>query len=87
MISIQSFIDIFQNFINFPNRVEDIIGLEEKKELELDVGLNSYFKDLRALIKLIKDKIMINEKLWKISMDLINEIYDKLTPKDKVKNL
>ena len=87
MISIQSPIDIFPNFRKFPNRVEDIIGLEEKKELELDVGLNAYFKDLRALIKLIKDKIMINEKLWKISMDLINEIDAKLTPKDKVKNL
>ena len=47
--SIQSFIDIFPNFRKFSNRVEDIIDLEEK--IELDVALNAYFKDLRALIK------------------------------------
>ena len=140
--SIQSFIDIFPNFRKFSNRVEDIIDLEEK--IELDVALNAYFKDLRALIKqqkiikrfsheefenivfdlenyimfklydklfpkesvksdvkfykkccrldfvkpenLIKDKRMINEKLWKTSMDLINEMDAKLTPQDKVKN-
>ena len=140
--SIQSFIDIFPNFRKFTNNVEDIIDLEEKAEL--DVALNAYFKDLRALIKqqniikrfshdefdnivfdlenyilfklydklfpkesvksdvkfykkccrldfvkpenLIKDKKMINEKLWKTSMDLINEMDDKLTPQDKVKN-
>ena len=35
---------------------------------------------------LIKDKKMINEKLWKTSMDLINEMDAKLTPQDKVKN-
>ena len=35
---------------------------------------------------LIKDKRMINEKLWKTSMDLINEMDAKLTPQDKVKN-
>ena len=35
---------------------------------------------------LIKDKKMINEKLWKTSMDLINEMDSKLTPQDKVKN-
>ena len=35
---------------------------------------------------LIKDKKMINEKLWKTSMDLINEMDYKLTPQDKVKN-
>jgi hypothetical protein len=140
--SIQSFIDIFPNFRKFSNKVEDIIDLEEK--IELDVALNAYFKDLRALIKqqkiikrfsheefenivfdlenyimfklydklfpkesvksdvkfykkccrldfvkpenLIKDKRMINEKLWKTSMDLINEMDAKLTPQDKVKN-
>jgi hypothetical protein len=35
---------------------------------------------------LIKDKKMINEKLWKTSMDLINEMDYKLTPTEKVKN-
>ena len=35
---------------------------------------------------LIKDKKMINEKLWKASMDLIEEMDKKFTPADKVKN-
>ena len=35
---------------------------------------------------LIKDKKMINEKLWKTSIDLIIEMDSKLTPQDKVKN-
>ena len=35
---------------------------------------------------LIKDKKMINEKLWKTSMNLINDMDNKLTPQDKVKN-
>ena len=140
--SIQSFIDIFPNFRKYSQDVDNIIDLEEK--VELDVVLNSYFKDLRPLIKnqniikrfstdecekiifdlenyilfklydklfpkesikadakfykkccrldfvkpenLIKDKKMINEKLWKTSMDLINEMDYKLTPQDKVKN-
>ena len=140
--SIQSFIDIFPNFRKYSKDIDDIIDLEEK--VGLDVALNSYFKDLRALIKkekiiarfspdeleniifelenyilfllyeklfpkesikadikfykkccrldfvkpenLIKDKKMINEKLWKTSMDLINEMDYKLTPQDKVKN-
>ena len=34
---------------------------------------------------LIKDKKIINEKLWKTSMDLINEMDEKLTPADKLK--
>ena len=140
--SIQSFIDIFPNFRKYTKDVDDIIDLEEK--VELDIVLNSYFKDLKPLIKnqniikrfspeelekiifdlenyilfklydklfpkesikadikfykkccrldfvkpenLIKDKKMINEKLWKTSMDLINEMDYKLTPQDKVKN-
>ena len=140
--NIQSFIDIFPNFRKYSKDVDDIIDLEEK--VELDTVLNSYFKDLRLLIKsqniikrfspeeyeriifdlenyilfklydklfpkesikadvkfykkccrldfvkpenLIKDKKMINEKLWKTSMDLINEMDYKLTPQDKVKN-
>ena len=140
--SIQSFIDIFPDFRKYEKKVDDIIELEEK--LELDAVLNSYFKDLKALVKkeniisiytyeelenicfdlenyilfklydklfpkdsikadikfykkccrldfvkpenLIKDKRMINEKLWKTSMDLINEMDYKLTPQDKVKN-
>ena len=140
--SIQSFIDIFPDFRNFSKKVEDIIDLEEK--VELDVALNAYFKDLRGLVKnekiisrfsndeyesityelenyilfklyeklfpsvstktdkkfykkccrldfikpenLIKDKKMINEKLWEASMNLIVEMDEKLTPADKVKN-
>ena len=140
--SIQSFIDIFPNFRKFEDKVDDIIDLEEK--VELDAVLNAYFKDLKSLIKnqnivkrfsheeletiifelenyillklhdklfpkkptktdikfykkccrldfvkpenLIKDKKMINEKLWKTSIDLIIEMDSKLTPQDKVKN-
>ena len=140
--SIQSFIEIFPDFRNFSKKVEDIIDLEEK--VELDVALNAYFKDLRGLVKnekiisrfsndeyesityelenyilfklyeklfpsvstktdkkfykkccrldfikpenLIKDKKMINEKLWEASMNLIVEMDEKLTPADKVKN-
>ena len=140
--SIQSFIDIFPDIRKYEKQVDDIIELEEK--IELDVALNAYFKDLKALVKkeniisiytyeelenicfdlenyilfklydklfpkesikadikfykkccrldfvkpenLIKDKKMINEKLWKTSMDLINDMDYKLTPQDKVKN-
>ena len=142
--SIQSFINFFPNFRKFENKndVDDIIELEEK--IEVDVALNSYFRDLKSLIKkenvisrfskeerdiitkelenyilfklydklfpknstkndqkfykkccrldfikpenLIKDKNIINEKLWKTSMALINEMDNKLTPADKVKN-
>ena len=140
--SIQSFIKIFPDFRKYEKKVDDIIELEEK--VELDVALNAYFKDLKAEMKkqvivsrfnhdeldsimndlenyilfklydklfpkestkndikfykkccrldfvkpenLIKDKKMINEKLWKTSMDLINEMDYKLTPTEKVKN-
>ena len=140
--TIQSFIDIFPDFRKYSAKVDDIIDLEEK--IELDVALNAYFKDLRALVKkekiitrftpeefesittelenyilfklydklfpaestltdkkfyrkccrldfvkpenLIKDKKMINEKLWEASMVLIDEMDEKLTPADKVKN-
>ena len=140
--SIQSFIDSFPDFRKFEKKVEDIIDLEEK--IELDVALNSYFKDLRSLIKkqeiikrfpseefesiiyelenyilfklydklfpeestekdkklykkccrlsfvkpenLIKDKRMINEKLWETSINLIKEMDNKFTPSDKIKN-
>jgi hypothetical protein len=140
--SIQSFIDSFPDFRKFEKKVEDIIDLEEK--IELDGALNSYFKDLRNLIKkqeiikrfpseefesiiyelenyilfklydklfpeestekdkklykkccrltfvkpenLIKDKRMINEKLWETSINLIKEMDNKFTPSDKVKN-
>ena len=140
--NIPSFIDIFPNFRNYSKKVEDIIDLEEK--VELDVALNAYFKDLRGLVKkekiitrftpeefesityelenyilfrlydklfpskstlkdikfykkccrldfvkpenLIKDKKMINEKLWEASMILIDEMDEKLTPAEKVKN-
>ena len=140
--SIQSFIDIFPDFRKYSTKVDDIIDLEEK--VELDVALNAYFKDLRGLVKkekiitrftpeelefitnelenyilfklydklfpaessdkdkkfyrkccrldfvkpenLIKDKKMINEKLWETAMVLINEMDEKLTPADKVKN-
>ena len=140
--TIQSFIDIFPDFRKYSGKVDDIIDLEEK--IELDVALNAYFKDLRALVKkekiitrftpeefesittelenyilfklydklfpaestltdkkfykkccrldfvkpenLIKDKKMINEKLWEASMVLIDEMDEKLTPADKVKN-
>ena len=142
--NIQSFIKLFPNFRKYENNkaIDDIIELEEK--VEVDVALNSYFKDLKSLIKkeniisrfdkeeqeiitqelenyilfklydklfpknptkndrkfykkccrldfikpenLIKDKNIINEKLWKSSMDLINEMDNKLTPADKVKS-
>ena len=140
--TIQNFIDFFPDFRKYSKKVEDIIDLEEK--VELDVALNAYFKDLRALAKkekiitrfsseefesityelenyilfklydklfpgestkadkrfykkccrldfvkpenLIKDKKMINEKLWETSMVLIDEMDIKLTPADKVKN-
>ena len=140
--TIQSFIDIFPDLRKYSDKVDDIIDLEEK--IELDVALNAYFKDLRALVKkekiitrftpeefesittelenyilfklydklfpaestltdkkfykkccrldfvkpenLIKDKKMINEKLWEASMVLIDEMDEKLTPADKVKN-
>ena len=140
--SIQSFIYIFPDFRKFENAVEDLIDLEEK--VDLSTVLNSYFKDLKALIRneyivkrfsqedletiifelenyvlfklydklypkkstkkdvkfykkccrldfvkpenLIKDKKMINEKLWKSAMDLINDMDNKLTPLDKIKN-
>jgi hypothetical protein len=35
---------------------------------------------------LIKDKKMINEKLWETAMELIRDMDTKLTPADKVKN-
>ena len=140
--NIQSFIDNFPDFRKYSDKVDDIIDLEEK--IELDSTLNAYFKDLRALAKkekiitrfsaeefesisfelenyilfklydklfpaessktdkkfykkccrldfvkpenLIKDKKMINEKLWEASMVLIDEMDLKLTPADKVKN-
>ena len=140
--TIQNFIDFFPDFRKYSNKVDDIIDLEEK--VELDAALNAYFKDLRALVKkekiitrfsveefesitnelenyilfklydklfpaestkidkkfykkccrldfvkpenLIKDKKMINEKLWEASMILIEEMDSKLTPADKIKN-
>ena len=139
---IQTFIDLFPDFRKFEDKVDDLIDHEEK--VELCNVLNSYFKDLRTLIKnenivkrfsadeletiifelenyilfklhdklfpgkstktdikfynkccrlkfvkpenLIKDKKMINEKLWEAAMVLINEMDTKLTPQDKVKN-
>ena len=35
---------------------------------------------------LITDKNMVNEKLWQVSMDYINEINDKFTPSEKIKS-
>ena len=139
--NITSFLNIVPNFRKYEDKVDDIVDLEEK--VEMDVALNSYFKDLRNLVKkekiiqrfsheeygamanelenyilfklydklfpenstkddikfykkcvrldwvkpenLIKDKKIINEKLWKTSMDLINEMDEKLTPADKLK--
>ena len=140
--NIQAFIEGFPDFRKFSKKVDDIIDLEEKAEL--DVALNDFFKDLKDLMKkekiisrfsyeefesithelenyilfklydklfpkeptkvdqkfykkccrlefvkpenLIKDKKMINEKLWEASMLLIEEMDEKLTPADKVKN-
>jgi hypothetical protein len=140
--NIQSFIDEFPNFRKYSKKVEDIIDFEE--EVQLDVALNAYFKDLKGLVKtekivsrfsneeletityelenyilfklydklfpeestksdrqfykkcsrlkfikpenLIKDKRMINEGLWRASMQLINEMDQKYTPADKIKN-
>ena len=36
---------------------------------------------------LITDKNIVNEKLWKISMDYLNEINRKYTPADKIKSI
>ena len=140
--SIQSFIDIVPDFRKYEEKVEDIIELEEKVEIEQ--ALHAYFKDLKLLIKkqnimarftqeeyeticndlenyamlklygklypkeptqkdnqfykkccrldfikpenYIKDKNMINEKLWLTAMELINEMDRKYTPFDKVRS-
>ena len=133
---------IVPDFRKYEDKVEDIIELEEK--VEIDKALNDYFKDLKNLIKkqnimirftqeeyeiicndlesyvllklydklfpkestqkdnqfykkccrldfvrpehFIKDKNMINEKLWLTSMELINEMDNKHTPFDKIKS-
>ena len=36
---------------------------------------------------LITDKNIYNEKLWKMSMDYLNEINNKFTPQDKIKSI
>jgi len=140
--SIQSFIDIVPDFRKYEEKVEDIIELEEKVEIEQ--ALHAYFKDLKLLIKkqnimarftqeeyeiicndlenyamlklydklypkeptqkdnqfykkccrldfikpenYIKDKNMINEKLWLTAMELINEMDRKYTPFEKVRS-
>ena len=138
--SIQSFINYFPNCRKLFKDEEDIIDMEEN--IGLDSALNSYFKDLKSLLKsetimaryskdesdtiffelqnyilyklypklfpsnptkkdtklynkccrlnfikpesLIKDKNAINEKLWKSSILLINQLDEKFTPQDKV---
>jgi len=47
--SIQSFIKVFPNFRKYEKEVDDIIELEEN--VELDVALNAYFKDLKVEMK------------------------------------
>ena len=140
--SIQSFIDEFPDFRQYSKKVDDILDLEEK--VQLNKALNAYFKDLRQLVKnekivsrfsieeletityelenyilfklydklfprestktdrkffkkcsrlnfikpenLIREKKKINEELWRISMQLINEMDQKFTPFDKINN-
>ena len=52
--SIQSFINVIPNIRKYTNKVEDLIDFEEK--IGIDVVLNSYFKDLKVLVK--KEKII-----------------------------
>ena len=140
--NIYSLINIIPDFLTYENKVDDIVDLEEK--CEMNEALNNYFKVLRSLVKkenivkkyskeevdsicyelenyilyqlydklfpskftkedtkfynkccrldfvkpenLISDKNMVNEKLWQISMDYINEINDKFTPLEKIKS-
>ena len=85
--NIQSFIKNIPNFRLLSKKVEviDIINLEEK--VELDIELNTYFKDLRALVK--KEKIMSRftpEEFESITYELENyilfKLLDKLFPKE-----
>ena len=89
--SIQSFIKTFPNFRKYENfkEVNDIIELEEK--VEVDVALNSYFKDLKGLIK--KEEIIkrfTKEEQQMITQELENyilfKLYDKLFPKNSSKS-
>ena len=87
--SIQSFIKNFPNFRKYSKDVNDIIELEEK--VELDIALNSYFKDLKSIIK----KEQIVSRFTKDEIDIITQelenyiifkLYDKLFPKEPTKN-
>ena len=85
---IQSFINIFPDFRKYSDKIDDIIDLKEK--IELDVALNAYFKDLRVLVK--KEKIItifMPEEFESITNELENyklknyilfKLYDKLFP-------
>ena len=88
--SIQSFIKTFPNFRKYENfkEIKDIIELEEK--VEVDVALNSYFKDLKSLIKKeIIIKRFTKEEQQMITQELENyilfKLYDKLFPKNSSK--
>ena len=78
---------LYQNYY-FQDKVPDIIDMEEN--VEMDVALNNYFKDLRQLVK--KEKIIQRyspEEFEAISNELENyilfKLYDKLFPANPTK--
>ena len=78
--SIQSFIDNFPNFRELFSEEEDIIDCEEN--IELDVALNAYLKDLKGLLK--NETIMerySKEEFDSIMFELENYILYKLYTK------
>ena len=86
--SIQSFINDFPDFRKYELFFEDIIELEEK--IELDIALNSYFKDLKGLIK--KEKIVerfTKDEIEVITQELENyilfKLFNKIFPKHSTK--
>ena len=86
--NIQSFINDFPDFRKYELFFEDIIELEEK--IELDIALNSYFKDLKSLIK--KEKIVerfTKDEIEVITQELENyilfKLFNKIFPKHSTK--
>jgi len=86
--SIQSFINDFPDFRKYELFFEDIIELEEK--IELDIALNSYFKDLKSLVK--KEKIVerfTKDEIEVITQELENyilfKLFNKIFPKHSTK--
>ena len=86
--SIQSFINNFPNIRKYSKEIDDIIQLEEK--IELDTTLNTYFKDIRNLIK--KEKIILrfnkeeqDDVVYELENYILFNLYDKLYPKKSSK--